>query len=59
MATSDQGDELSPEDKQLLEDALKNLQIFIKDNTTHYVLVDDEEPSEEELDEIEAQSEEE
>ena len=59
MATSDQGDELSPEDKKLLEDALKNLQIFIKDNTTHYVLVDDEEPSEEELDEIEAQSEEE
>ena len=59
MATSDQGDELSPEDKQLLEDALKNLQIFIKDNTTHYVLVDDEEPSEEELDEIEAQGEEE
>jgi len=59
MATSDQGDELSPEDKKLLEDALKNLQIFIKDNTTHYVLVDDEEPSEEELDEIEAQGEEE
>lgn len=34
-------DELSPEEKALLEQAISNLQGFIKDNTTLYALIDD------------------
>lgn len=53
-----QAEELSAEDQKLLDDAIKNLQSFIEDNTTHYVFVEDEEPSNEELDSIEAEEEE-
>lgn len=42
-------EELSPEEQELLDQALSNLQSFIKDNTTHYVFVDDaEDPRNEE-----------
>ena len=60
MSTSDkpQAEELSAEDQKLLDDAIKNLQSFIEDNTTHYVFVEDGEPSDEELDSIEAEEEE-
>jgi len=53
-----QAEELSAEDQKLLDDAIKNLQSFIEDNTTHYVFVEDVEPSDEELDSIEAEEEE-
>ena len=60
LSTSDkpQAEELSAEDQKLLDDAIKNLQSFIEDNTTHYVFVEDGEPSDEELDSIEAEEEE-
>lgn len=34
-------EELSPEEKELLAQALSNLQEFIETETTHYVLVED------------------
>lgn len=34
-------DELTPEEQELLEGALKNLQSFIETETTHYVFVED------------------
>lgn len=34
-------DELTPEEKELLAQALSNLQEFIEVETTHYVLVED------------------
>lgn len=34
-------DELTPEEKELLAQALCNLQNFIENETTHYVLVED------------------
>lgn len=34
-------DELTPEEKDLLAQALSNLQEFIESETTHYVLVED------------------
>jgi len=34
-------DELTPEEKELLAQALSNLQEFIEAETTHYVLVED------------------
>ena len=33
--------ELSPEEQELLDAAIKNLQSFIEDETTHYVFVED------------------
>lgn len=33
--------ELSPEEQELLDQALSNLQSFIEDNTTHYAFVED------------------
>lgn len=33
--------ELTPEEQELLDSAIKNLQSFIEDNTTHYLLVED------------------
>ena len=55
--TVSQPEELSPEDQKLLNDAIKNLQTFIEDNTTHYLFVEDEEPSNEDLDAIEDEEE--
>lgn len=55
--TVSQPEELSPEDQKLLDDAIKNLQTFIEDNTTHYLFVEDEEPSNEDLDAIEDEEE--
>lgn len=34
-------DELTPEEQELLDGALKNLQSFIETETTHYVFVED------------------
>lgn len=34
-------DEMTPEEKDLLAQALSNLQEFIESETTHYVLVED------------------
>ena len=33
--------ELTPEEQELLDIAIKNLQSFIEDNTTHYAFVED------------------
>lgn len=33
--------ELSPEEQELLDEAIKNLQSFIEEETTHYVFVED------------------
>lgn len=33
--------ELSPEEQELLDQALSNLQSFIEDNTTHYAFAED------------------
>lgn len=33
--------ELTPEEQDLLDNAIKNLQSFIEDNTTHYALIED------------------
>lgn len=33
--------ELSPEEQELLDQAISNLQSFIEDNTTHYAFVED------------------
>lgn len=33
--------ELSPEDQELLEQAIANLQTFVERETTHYVFVED------------------
>ena len=33
--------ELTPEEQELLDSAIKNLQSFIEDNTTHYAFVED------------------
>lgn len=33
--------ELTPEEQELLEGAIKNLQSFIEEETTHYVFVED------------------
>ena len=33
--------ELTPEEQELLDNAIKNLQSFIEDNTTHYAFVED------------------
>jgi hypothetical protein len=32
---------LTPEEQELLDQALSNLQMFIEDNTTHYAFVED------------------
>lgn len=55
--TVSQPEELSPEDQKLLDEAIKNLQTFIEDNTTHYLFVEDEEPSDEDLEAIESEEE--
>ncbi len=34
-------DELTPEEQELLNEAIKNLQSFIETETTHYVFVED------------------
>lgn len=41
VATLANPDELTPEEQELLEGALKNLQSFIETETTHYVFVED------------------
>lgn len=33
--------ELTPEEQELLDSAIKNLQSFIEDSTTHYALIED------------------
>lgn len=34
-------EQLTPEEQELLDQALSNLQSFIEDNTTHYAFVED------------------
>lgn len=41
MITLSEPNELTPEEQQLLKEAIKNLQSFIETETTHYVLVED------------------
>ena len=46
-------EELTPEEQELLDQAIGNLQKFIEEQSTHYAFVDEEEPTEEELKAIE------
>jgi hypothetical protein len=45
--------ELTAEELELLDQALGNLQEFIKDGSTHYAFLEDTEPTEAELEAIE------
>ena len=48
-------EELTPEEQELLDQAIGNLQKFIEEQSTHYAFVDEEEPTEEELKAIESE----
>lgn len=36
-----ESDDLTPQEKELLDQAICNLQSFIEENTTHYMIIED------------------